>query len=892
MMLQKTRRDQAPKLFHPAAACRSGGQGKRSGNSCWRGAAQRCGVHVLGTRHASRALFSLGLAALLLAPWSVGIADLDFVEWRGAGNDGKWEQNDANSFISHNGILPAVGETFTGDTSNDSQALPGDPPPYYEGSTDGPDHALFLGLSAGVVDIDTPGNGNYLAPASTLVDASVNYTFQGQRIEGYGPSTPSDPAYSLTKAGSGTLTFQQGEQNAYDGGTTIYGGTVVLDRQSGTQTLRNDGAVTVTGGTPSYLITPFATAERAAGFTSTTLSGTLDVNGNDEIVGLVTLDNNGQIVDNAGGGSLSGNGVGYTGAAVAGLAFDLRDGVVSAVLAGPGSLTKNTGTNLGNDTGILAPDNTVILSALNTYTGTTTIADGTLEVGVNDSGAAGALGNNGTITFTGGELQYGSGVTQDYSSRIQSSSSAITVDTNSNNVTYASALAGTNIAGLTKLGTGTLTLTATSNGYSGTTTVSEGTLALSDATTNNNIQFSNLIEVQSGAVLDVSGLNSGTMIVVNGQTLRGDGSVTGSLNPFSGSSVTVGDGASGIGDLDVSGNFYLNAGADLNIQISDAFTGANPTAGTHYDQLSVTGSVGLEGALNVTEFDTLPAGNFNPDFAEVFTIVDNLGGTSLTGTFSNFNAGDSVTIDSHVLKLYYNADGDSGNANDVVLVNQSGPVNADGLFVDDQFTSNVQVDGNQERALSQTAFVGINAFATTDAAFDSLSAVDYPPGSEYDGILTLNGNGVSAYDVDLDHNARTGDVTLNLVADLDEGVDDVTISNLQGSAGDSVVLRSETGSSRGNLIVQQGTFAGVISETGAGGTLTKTTAGTLTLTGTSTYSGATTISAGTLQLGDGGITGALNAGSSITIASGASLAINQSDTVTQGSEFSSTPDHW
>ena len=63
--------------------------------------------------------------------------------------------------------------------------------------------------------------------------------------------------------------------------------------------------------------------------------------------------------------------------------------------------------------------------------------------------------------------------------------------------------------------------------------------------------------------------------------------------------------------------------------------------------------------------------------------------------------------------------------------------------------------------------------------------------------------------------------------------------------------------------------------------------GTLTLNGTSkhTYNGATTVSGGTLQLGDGGSDGAIS-GSGISVGSGATFAVNQNDTVTQGTDFS------
>ena len=81
------------------------------------------------------------------------------------------------------------------------------------------------------------------------------------------------------------------------------------------------------------------------------------------------------------------------------------------------------------------------------------------------------------------------------------------------------------------------------------------------------------------------------------------------------------------------------------------------------------------------------------------------------------------------------------------------------------------------------------------------------------------------------------------------------------------------------------TFSGNITGLGA---LTKDTgtANTLTLSGTNTYSGATTISAGTLRLGAGGTAGSLNTSSAISVASGSTFSVNQSDTVTQGTDFS------
>ena len=77
------------------------------------------------------------------------------------------------------------------------------------------------------------------------------------------------------------------------------------------------------------------------------------------------------------------------------------------------------------------------------------------------------------------------------------------------------------------------------------------------------------------------------------------------------------------------------------------------------------------------------------------------------------------------------------------------------------------------------------------------------------------------------------------------------------------------------------TFGDIISGTGA---LSKIGTNTLTLTGDNTYTGSTTISAGTLQLGNGGTSGSIVG----NVIDNGVLAINRSDTVTLGGVISGT----
>ncbi|NCW28608.1 MAG: hypothetical protein EBV83_10040, partial [Verrucomicrobia bacterium] len=125
-----------------------------------------------------------------------------------------------------------------------------------------------------------------------------------------------------------------------------------------------------------------------------------------------------------------------------------------------------------------------ILTAANTYSGSTTVARGVLQLNGNGSLANSAVnvagGSASTLALsnlTTGSAQVGSlaGIT---ASKVTLGTNTLITGGDNTSTTFAGVISGTG-GSLTKAGNGTMTLTGSSNSYTGTTTVSEGTLVIS-----------------------------------------------------------------------------------------------------------------------------------------------------------------------------------------------------------------------------------------------------------------------------------------------------------------------------------------------------------------------------------------------------------------------------
>ena len=564
----------------------------------------------------------------------------------------------------------------------------------------------FDGSSGGAsVDI---GNVNAFSGSTVVIDGfqSLNFSVAGTNTYNFGGLS----AGRNLVLGANTLSVgANNENNHYYGVLSGTGGFVKVG--SGTQTI--SGPNLFTGGTiindGTLALGFLGSNDRLANSGAVTVNGgAFNLGGFSETVAAVTL---------AGGTITNGT--------LTGSSYDLRSGSISAVLAGSAGITKST-------------EGTVILSASNTYSGATTISAGTLQVG--NGGTTGYLGS-GAIT-NNGNLAYN----------------------RSDSITLSNVISGS--GALTKLGSGTMTIINNANNYTGTTTVSAGTL-------NIGVNGGSSIEIENGPGKSSSLLvNGGNLNVNYGKIGSGSGTV-GTATVSSGiwsNNNTLYVGSLGRGSLTVNGGSVVN---------TDGYIGWGTSS---------AGSV------------TVSSGTWS-----------NKGILSVGG-----NGSGSLTIN-----------GGSVSAAQTVV----------GWFAGS--TGSVTVS-------SGTLSNGINGLAV---------------GYYGSGTMTLSGTGTVYGGITLAQNS--GSVgTLNL-GDGGSAVGNIINSGyISGGSGAATVNVNSTGIA--NLGQQ---FSGSLSFNQIG-------AGTTVLTGSNSYTGTTTISAGTLQVGNGGTNGKLGSG---TVVNNGALAFNRSN---------------
>lgn len=669
------------------------------------------------------------------------------------------------------------------------------------------------------------------------------------------PSTSSEVAIFNNAAG-GTISIPNTNYNV---------GGIRFDSSAGTYTISRTSGTTRTLTMYSYGIVNNDDSDQTITGSSLRITlgsaSTFSVNG----AGDLTISTTGGTIATTATNTLTLNGNG------AGL------GTISSQIAGTGGTVTKSGTG------------TWLLSGNNSYTGGTTIAGGNLRVG-----SANALGTTGTVRFTGGTLQYGSGITTDYSSRIGNSTGAISIDTNGNNVTYANALANTNTGGLTKSGSGTLTLNAANN-YTGTTTLNAGTLAIG----NNSALSSGGLTI-NGGTLSASG---GARSLSNAVTASGD--------------FTIG----GANDLTLSGTFNLGGGTrTITVDNTGTTTLSGVISQPWYSSLvksgdgrlvisgsnTFTGFVQVDnGTLAITNNNSLGAsGTWNNVVADGATLEFSNGITVTEGGFTVAGAGHSGAGALHNLSGDNTLNGQIAASGATTINSTAGTLtlgsytNLNGYALTvggaGNVTFNAQVHGDGSTVTKQgdgtLTFAGSNSYtgATNIDNGTLVAAHANALGTNAAGTTVASGatlglqGGVSILYENISI-AGTGEGGTGAIRNLSGSNtinQTVTLSNnatLASDAGTLTLNNGLTGTNRNT------TFAGAgdISVTGSlatgSGTLTKDGAGTLTLNSASTFTGNTTVNAGTLNLRNNT---ALGAGTgTVTVGNGATLQLQNNITV-------------
>ena len=375
--------------------------------------------------------------------------------------------------------------------------------------------------------------------------ASVNFGYSGNANIGELDSTPTGSALS-------GVTVNTNANNVSFDGVISGSGSIT---KTGAGTLILSGTNTYSGGT-------------------TISAGTLSIGSDTNIgSGTNTIGNKGTLL-------LSGNGT-YTNdwtlsGAGSAIATD-NNNTLSGVLSGNGGLTK-TGTG------------TLTLTGNNAYTGSTTISDGTLKgniaSGTDLSIAASTTYDGDNKARSVGDLNGGGNILNTDGLTVQSG-------------TFGGVIGNSNTS-LIKTGAGTLTLTGT-NAYTGSTTISEGTLK-------GNIASGTDLSIADSATYDgdnkarsVGGLNgAGNILNTDGLTVQ-SGDFAGSIdNSNSGLTKT------GAGTLTLSGtNTYtgmttvrsgtLALGSDLTSNQLTLYGGTVFDRGSHNHSLD-NGILSVNGA--------------------------------------------------------------------------------------------------------------------------------------------------------------------------------------------------------------------------------------------------------------------------------------------------------
>jgi fibronectin-binding autotransporter adhesin len=459
-----------------------------------------------------------------------------------------------------------------------------------------------INLNAGTLSVSTDSNLGGAGGGLTLAGGTLNPTASFSTARGIVLS-------------SGTINVNSGATFTTQGTISGTGG---LTKAGGTGTLALTGTNTFSGGTFLNAGTLGITSDAALGAVPGAAATNLTFGGNATLqltsgAGAVSLSSTRNIaIGNTFTGTFDSNGAGNTltvGGVISGTTGNLAK-------VGAGMLTVGIG---------------------NTYTGTTTISEGTLSAGDLTVGAGiSSLGNAtsavsiggastaGTLLYTGANDTMTRGIT------LGAGGGTVNVSTGATTLIVSGKVTG---GALGKDGPGILTLSNSTNDYTGATTVLGGTLKAGVATT----AFGNLsaVTVNSGATLDMASLSQtiGSLAGAGNVTIGSSGIflTTGGNN----TSTTFSGNLSGGGGLIKNGSGVLTMSGNNNYSGSTTVNGGTLRAGsatgfTPNNTYTLAANTTLDLNNNNVSIDALTSG------ASTSAVSFGSGTLSLTGVSGSF----------------------------------------------------------------------------------------------------------------------------------------------------------------------------------------------------------------------------------------------------------------
>ncbi|HEH6482108.1 TPA: autotransporter-associated beta strand repeat-containing protein [Salmonella enterica subsp. enterica serovar Kentucky] len=537
---------------------------------------------------------------------------------------------------------------------------------------------------------------------------------------------------------------------------------------------------------------------------------------------------------------------------------------------------------------------TLILNAENTYTGSTTISEGTLIATNVEALGTGNVTDNATLEMnTGGDFDnaisgsgqvvksgdetltlsgansYTGGTTISGGTLVASNVEALGSGDVTDNATLELNTGGdfdNNIGGtgsVVKSGDKTLTLSG-ANSYTGGTTISGGTLVATnvEALGSGDVTDNAVLELNTGG--DFTNAISGSgQVVKSGDktlTLSGANSYTGGTTISGGTLVASNVEALGTGDITDNATLELNAGGDF----------ANNIGGTGSVVKSGDKTLTLSGSNTYTGGTTISGGTL------VATNVEALG----TG-----NVTDNATLELSTGGTFDNAISGSGQvvkSGDKMLTLSGANSYSGGTLISDGtlVASNVEALGSGD--VTNDAVLELNTGGTFDNVISGSGKVEksgddaltLSGSNTYTGGTLISGGTLVASNVEA---LGTGDVTDNATLALNAGGD--FTNNIGGTgrvekSGDQTLTLSGSNTYTGGTLISSGTLVATSVDAlgtgnvtnnatlalnavgdfnnaiGGSGKVEKSGDDALTLSGSNTYTGGTLISGGTLVAND------------------------------------------